>query len=679
MYYLRKIKAKNFQSFKDLDHDFTTGKTLIVNGENLTDEGQENNGSGKSTLQEIVYYSLLGSSSTGKRDCKLIRWGEETASIELHLYNSISRKTLIIKRNLYLKKSSSLKLIELDDRSQEISLSDKFSSVNEGNKLILEMIDISSEDLKNFFLINGEKFTSFFSSSDTKKRDLIGRFSSADKLLSINDVFDSKSKDLLIKKKDLETRYTIISSKIDVYRQELNSIEQESSNNSICVQIEEKHAKIEELKSTIFIIKQSEQSLIEDIKSFEESLERDKFLYGIYDKYRRTLRRLSYNDKIQDAQQEINTYLVSGNKIQLEKEEKVKELYDYKEIFNKMQLNLKSSISCPKCSHQFVLNKKDVDIDEIKQLIDPTKELIGELEIEIQSLDKKIKSLTSQTNPQYQELLYSKNRWMQMEEKRSRMINSATSQLTQISKTIEYKEEEIGKFTIKRNKNKSSVENYKSIIESIEKEIEALEKNGISVENEKRIESITTKLEELISDQESLQKELESIENVIRDVNKWEQYFKQFYTYLTNKSLKSIEDLCNNFLSKIKTDLQIKFEGFKVLANGSIKEDITAKIFRDGIEEEDYRCFSGGEKGRLIFSTILAFQHLINSKSKSGGLDFLFVDEILDKVDSLGMYNFTKSLEVTGKTIFLTSQVRIKEDNSNTLTIVKENGISRIK
>ena len=81
----------------------------------------------------------------------------------------------------------------------------------------------------------------------------------------------------------------------------------------------------------------------------------------------------------------------------------------------------------------------------------------------------------------------------------------------------------------------------------------------------------------------------------------------------------------------------------------------------------------------MIFSTILAFQHLINSKSKSGGLDFLFVDEILDKVDSLGMYNFTKSLEVTGKTIFLTSQVRIKEDNSNTLTIVKENGISRIK
>lgn len=679
MYYLRKIKAKNFQSFKDLDHDFTTGKTLIVNGENLTDEGQENNGSGKSTLQEIVYYSLLGSSSTGKRDCKLIRWGEETASIELHLYNSILRKTLIIKRNLYLKKSSALKLIELDDQNQEISLSDKFSSVNEGNKLILEMIDISSEDLKNFFLINGEKFTSFFSSSDTKKRDLIGRFSSADKLLSINDVFDSKSKDLLIKKKDLETRHTIISSKIDVYRQELNSIEQESSNNSICVQIEEKHAKIEELKSTIFTIKQSEQSLIEDIKSFEESLERDKFLYGIYDKYRRILRRLSYNDKIQDAQQEINTYLASGNKIQLEKEEKVKELYDYKEIFNKMQLNLKSSISCPKCSHQFVLNKKDVDIDEIKQLIDPTKELIEELETEIQSLDKKIKSLTSQTNPQYQELLHSKNRWIQMEEKRSRMINSATSQLTQISKTIEYKEEEIGKFTIKRNKNKSSVENYKSIIESIEKEIEALEKNGISIENEKRIESITTKLEELISDQESLQKELDSIENVIRDVNKWEQYFKQFYTYLTNKSLKSIEDLCNNFLSKIKTDLQIKFEGFKVLANGSIKEDITAKIFRDGIEEEDYRCFSGGEKGRLIFSTILAFQHLINSKSKSGGLDFLFVDEILDKVDSLGMYNFTKSLEVTGKTIFLTSQVRIKEDNSNTLTIVKENGISRIK
>lgn len=679
MYYPILIRAKNFQSFADLEYKFDNGKTLIINGENLTDEGQENNGSGKSTLQEIIYYCLLGSSSTGKRDCKLIRWGENSSSIELRLYNSITKTTFVIKRTLYLKKSSSLQLTEIDEQNQEISLSDRFSSVNEGNKLILEMIDISSDDLKNFFLINGEKFTSFFSSSDTKKRDLIGRFSSADKLLSINSVFDSKNQELVSSKKDLETKITVISSKIEVYRQELDSIESESSEDFIHTQIEEKQAKIEEFEAKIKELQDAQKSIDKSIFDFEQSLESDRFLYNIYDKCRRSLRKISYNDCLQEAQQNIVKYLDSGNVIQLDKEKKVQELYEYKEILNNLQLNLRSSISCPKCHHEFVLNKKDVDIQEIKQLIDPTKDLIQDLEKDIAIYDEKIKTLTSQTNPQYQALLQKKNKWLRQEEKRTKKINNMSTCLSTVARQIEWEEAELGKFVKQKRLHESDIDKYNSIIKQLFTEIKSLKEEGISIESKKRIESITNNLERLISEQESLQKKLNIIENEIRGLNKWEQYFKQFYTYLTNKSLKTIEDLCNNFLDKIKTDLQIKFEGFKVLANGSIKEDITARIFRDGIEEEDYRCFSGGEKGRLIFSTILAFQYLINMKSKSGGLDLLFVDEILDKVDSLGMYNFTKSLETTGKTIFLTSQVRIKEDNSNTLTIVKENGISRIK
>ena len=38
MYYPTLIRAKNFQSFADLEYKFNNGTTLIINGENFTDE-----------------------------------------------------------------------------------------------------------------------------------------------------------------------------------------------------------------------------------------------------------------------------------------------------------------------------------------------------------------------------------------------------------------------------------------------------------------------------------------------------------------------------------------------------------------------------------------------------------------------------------------------------------------
>ena len=75
MYKPTKLEAKDFQSFEALSYDFEIGKAILIEGENRTDEGQKTNGSGKTSFAEMIYYLLLGSSSTGKRDLKLVRWG----------------------------------------------------------------------------------------------------------------------------------------------------------------------------------------------------------------------------------------------------------------------------------------------------------------------------------------------------------------------------------------------------------------------------------------------------------------------------------------------------------------------------------------------------------------------------------------------------------------------------
>jgi DNA repair exonuclease SbcCD ATPase subunit len=149
---------------------------------------------------------------------------------------------------------------------------------------------------------------------------------------------------------------------------------------------------------------------------------------------------------------------------------------------------------------------------------------------------------------------------------------------------------------------------------------------------------------------------------------------------LTNKSLYTIQGFCNLYLSKIHTDLQIKLEGFKTLSDGkTVKENITTIIFRDGGEEEDYKCFSGGEKDRLIFSTILTFQSLVNQKSKSGGLDLCVIDEVFGRTDALGMRLFIESLQELNRTVLLISQVQTNSEIVKPLIVSKENGWSIVK
>ena len=87
MYRLKTLEATNFQSFESLSYNFPSGRAVLIEGENRTDDGQATNGSGKSSFGEMIYYSLLGSSSTGKRDMKLVRKGEKQATLKLVLTN----------------------------------------------------------------------------------------------------------------------------------------------------------------------------------------------------------------------------------------------------------------------------------------------------------------------------------------------------------------------------------------------------------------------------------------------------------------------------------------------------------------------------------------------------------------------------------------------------------------
>jgi DNA repair protein SbcC/Rad50 len=134
------------------------------------------------------------------------------------------------------------------------------------------------------------------------------------------------------------------------------------------------------------------------------------------------------------------------------------------------------------------------------------------------------------------------------------------------------------------------------------------------------------------------------------------------------------------YLEKMRCNLSVKLEGYKVNKDGSIREKVTPIILRDGEQEGSgsYRKFSGGERAKIDFAMIVALQTLINNNCENSGLDLLWIDEVTESLDGRGLENLIESVRDLGKTILVTSHVTHESHHDNILTIEKVNGKSRI-
>lgn len=162
------------------------------------------------------------------------------------------------------------------------------------------------------------------------------------------------------------------------------------------------------------------------------------------------------------------------------------------------------------------------------------------------------------------------------------------------------------------------------------------------------------------------------------DIETWITHFKNFKSSVANKSIRNIQDYTNFFLNSIGTNITIELDGYKTLANKKIKEEITTKVLKNGLEIGSIGKFSAGERGRVDMCCILAIRELVNLNCKTGGLDLLVCDEILDSVDTYGLGLITESLQTLGQTIMIVSQNEVTSQNENLVKITKENGISSI-
>ena len=379
-------------------------------------------------------------------------------------------------------------------------------------------------------------------------------------------------------------------------------------------------------------------------------------------------------------------------------------------LISRNETLLNGAVICPKCQHKFFVNE-DITVDDVKKTLDDLRseertkkeeaaKLIKEFDFvdedgakkseEIDSINAKMKARSNELDAEYREL-----------KSLSGKVDQAENSVISLQKQLANAENELdrlnGKIEVMRNRLfgeitgilEGRVMNGKNYIEQQDSSIVFLKGQMSQYQQSKKelIEAPETDFEASL--QESLEKyqdELKSAQKIASEIEtkynrlkEQELHFTMFKSYIANKKIDALSHIVNDFLEKIGSDIRLKLEGFTVTKTGKFRDKISVQVMRDGIDCGSYHKFSGGEKARLNLACILSLHTLTNSNCEEGkGLDFIIIDELLDKSDEVGMATYCEALNKLDQTALLITQGGISEGYPHKLLIVKKQGVSTI-
>lgn len=610
------IEIHNLFAHKNSTYEFKNNTCTVIFGDNKDDKGLQNNGAGKTTLFEAVCIALTNESLRGLKKESFINREADDCKIIFCLENYAMKMKLRIERQFFRgSKPAKIAIYENGELNSQIV------SVNEANKRVLELIGISREDLLRYFIISQDNHYTFFTASDSEKKEIMNRITSAD---MVNPVIEQL--DLNFKEKDAE------------YKQINDEIGKLSDKREL---LEEQKKEVLANDNTVYEIKRITES-----KETAEEVIRDK--KNDIANYKKRIAEL--DKELSDIVLTDVTELVKKKKkIQSECDDLESELLNNKKLLKKLKNELGLTITCPHCQKEFIPESQlNLSPEEIR-------EAIGQLNKETSDLSSKL-------------------------EKRENTLEKVKKDILR----AEEQKEEMDNLSYEKNKQQRRINNAQETIKEMQDSIDIYDKQIAELKRKKKDNKLLNSLNERIADCgkqiDELVNRLQPIADEIDMIKFWQFNMGKngFSTYLANKSIKIIEGITNSFLRKFGVDISVLINGFKILRSGEVREKIDVFVLNDGITAEQFMSKSGGERGRVTLAGILGIQHLINLSTNGRGLNLLLLDEVFPGIDAMGQEKIIKVLETLGVTIMLITQnVSESFNNENTLYVVKSGGESR--
>lgn len=609
------LRIKNLMTHEDTTFNFKRNKCIMIFGINSSDAGADSNGGGKSTILEGMTLSLTGETNRDVSKDEFIRDGEDECFIQMELTNEVGDVNhLEIKRWFFRKKSAKIEIWENGSQNKEIS------SVNEANKRVFELIGLNKEDLLHFFMVGQETSYSFLTAGDNDKKDIISRFS------NINFIND-KIEELKVKKKNSESNLSLIEKEYQKHENKLEFLNEQKSD----------------------LLENFESENKEKIEEINQKISKEK------------KKKIEKKNEIDEIESKIKSLKIKVSKIEIEddsdlksKLEKIKQkirqnesdISDAEHTISHLEAIYEGKVTCPSCSHEFN-PAENIDISEIPTLLNQSNEILLSLESTKSKLKKSKKDI----------------------EDKIELNSDKKDEVSELNRKIKRLQSDLD---ISQNEYK----NFDKKIKSLTEEISEIKNTSIDSKI-KEIDDNIKKHKNLLNE---VNEQKSKIDDEILDYDFWIYHFgkKGLLTFLTNKSIKSIEGITNSYLKQMNSELQILIDGYTVLKTGDLREKINISIIRNGLQVANFNRYSGGEKGRIKLANILGLQHLINLTAKNGGLNFLGLDEVfegLDRTGQIDVLNILENLKVTSLVITHRNQ---PIGASNEIFIEKIGGISRI-
>lgn len=418
------------------------------------------------------------------------------------------------------------------------------------------------------------------------------------------------------------------------------------------------------------------------------------------------------NDKrlIENIDKEIEKIDLQLDKIEADIKADRKRQAQLEALIARTSAMMDGVVICPKCQHKFFVGS-EVTVDEIRaKLVDyrtemeDSKSAVKKMreqfdDINSQADDKtdKIKDINREIRNREDEL----NREYRELTALSKKVNEAEQQASTLQRNLTTTQNDIdrinGKIDIMRsrlfgeaagvlNGRMMSGENYisqqSSSIKFLEGQMEQYRQSRKELIEAPEVDfaaSLKESLEKYQDELQAAEKDAADIQHEYNVLKEQEMHFTMFKSHIARKKIDALSLIVNDFLEKIGSDIRLRLEGFTMTKAGKLHDKISVQVMRDGIDCGSYHKFSGGEKARLNLACILSLHTLTNSNCEDGkGLDFIIIDELLDKSDEMGMATYCEALNKLGQTALLITQGGVSEGYPHKLLIVKKQGISTI-
>lgn len=213
---------------------------------------------------------------------------------------------------------------------------------------------------------------------------------------------------------------------------------------------------------------------------------------------------------------------------------------------------------------------------------------------------------------------------------------------------------------------------------------------------ERNVATLTARLQEEdveapAIDLSGLTSEISALEKTITDTIAKKQRLTEMAVAFSNAGIKShvlelitpfLNEQVNKYLAKLTgSSIEVVFATQTESAKGNVSEkfSMTVNNLQGGLK---YNSNSAGERRRVDLAVSLALQDLVMKRSDLQ-VNALFYDEVFDGLDSVGCENVVELLQerlgdVTSIFV-ITHNENLKPLFNNTITMIKEDGISRLE